>query len=93
LGMAACGALDLAGQVMEWLATPDGSPEQGEPLADAGPSEGVLLTYDDWSDGLEHLRCGSRGWFLPGYGYGNRGFRLFLPSNLRSGFWILNSES
>jgi formylglycine-generating enzyme required for sulfatase activity len=87
-GMAECGALDMAGNVMEWLATPYQQDEQMEPQADFAPGDWILRTYADWRDNLEHLRCGSRGRSLA-YHVNGVGFRLLLslahPNN-SSGF-------
>jgi formylglycine-generating enzyme required for sulfatase activity len=68
----------MAGNVEEWLATPNGQPEQWEPQHDFAPGERVLITYARWSDGLEHLFCGSR-------------FRYFAYYNYFVGFRLLRS--
>jgi len=69
-GAAACGALDMAGNVMEWLATPEGEPELAEARKDFTPDERVLLTYSGFTDNSEQLSCGARNWINPYY-WGN----------------------
>jgi formylglycine-generating enzyme required for sulfatase activity len=87
LGAAGCGAMDLAGQVMEWLATPNGAAEQEEPQGGFGTYDAVLLTYSNHYQKAEHLCCGSRvGVDARRRRDFNWGFRLFLPSHGRSGF-------
>ncbi len=75
-GRAACGALDLAGNVMEWLATPDGAEQQIKPEKDFTPADTILVTYNDFRDEPENLCCGSRGRYFPLDWVFNQGFRL-----------------
>ncbi len=79
-GQAACGALDLAGNVWEWTATPWGQPLQPDPLVDSAPvadrDNRPILAGGSFPNGSEHLCCGARygndpdDWFL------NSGFRV-----------------
>ncbi len=82
-GRAVCGALDLAGNVMEWLATPDGAEQQIKPEKDFTHNAIVLRTYSDFRDEPENLCCGSRDWGYPGDRLSYQGFRLvrFLRSS------------
>ena len=59
-GAAACGALDLAGNVMEWMSTPVTARDQVEPQKDFTTNEQVLVTYNDYHDQSEQLSCGAR---------------------------------
>jgi formylglycine-generating enzyme required for sulfatase activity len=81
-GAAVCGAQDMAGNVMEWLATPNEQRQQVKPEEDFTTSARVLLTWSAWSPGKYELLCDSRFWDLP-YVWGfNEGFRVIL--SLRS---------
>jgi formylglycine-generating enzyme required for sulfatase activity len=81
-GAAECGAQDMAGNVLEWLATPYGKPEQEAPEKDFTPRDGVLVTWSAWMLGKEELLCGSRDWVYPFNGDGDLGFRVL--QSLRS---------
>lgn len=78
LGRATCGAEELAGNVMEWMATPESDPAQELPQKDFTQDEGVLLSYSDYSEKKEHLCCGARGRLIPYYGDYYRSFRVVL---------------
>ncbi len=83
-GQAACGALDLAGNVMEWTATRMGSDQSIEPVDDAQRSEGMLLSYAGFLHGNERLCCGARGGFFPINRFIYCGFRVvWSPRSLR----------
>jgi formylglycine-generating enzyme required for sulfatase activity len=61
IGGAVCGALDLSGNVMEWLATPYQQSGQAGAAKDFTPSARVLLSYSEYGDQKSVLMCGS--WF------------------------------
>ncbi len=73
---AVCGALDLSGNVMEWMATPDNQRGQVQAEKDFIPSSGVLLSYGWHGNNKSEQKCGSRYWLGPGYGDFNQGFRV-----------------
>jgi formylglycine-generating enzyme required for sulfatase activity len=75
-GTAVCGAQDMAGNVLEWLATPSSKSEQVEPGKDFIPHEGVLITLSAWGFGKSELLCGSRSGDLPNGWYEDQGFRV-----------------
>jgi formylglycine-generating enzyme required for sulfatase activity len=81
-GAAVCGAQDMAGNVLEWLATPYGQSEQAEPKKDFTPLDGALVTWSAWGFGGGELLCGSRVRFIPYYWDGIQGFRVL--QSLRS---------
>jgi len=93
-GAAACGAQEMVGSVWEaasssYDAYPAGSGVLVEDFqADTGD---VPCRGGCWVNPRTYVRCGSRRRYVPCYGYDNWGFRLFLPSNVRSG--VLDSES
>jgi formylglycine-generating enzyme required for sulfatase activity len=79
-GAAVCGALDMAGNVMEWMATSDDAPAEQSPRRDFAPGDEVLQSYSEWSDeGLEQMFCGSRDGFLAVYWSSSDGVRLLRP--------------
>ena len=75
-GAAVCGALDMVGNVMEWLATPYEKPAQLDPQKDFTTRQGVLLTYNDYQDKVELLCCGARDWDFPFNWFVNLGLRV-----------------
>jgi len=75
-GAAVCGAEDLLGNVRQWMATLNASPEQLAAEEDFTPNTGILMSYSDFTDDLERLSCGSRYWFYPDDRYGSQGIRL-----------------
>ncbi len=77
-GAAACGALDLAGNVMEWLATPEDAPSHPTPLSDVDPDAQVLLSHAAFDDDASALRCGAHSESGPFARYLDRGFRMVL---------------
>lgn len=74
-GAAVCGAQDMAGNVMEWLATPYQKGQQIEPEKDFARSDRVLLSKSAFWRGKGELLCGSRINF-PLDWYYNLGFRV-----------------
>jgi formylglycine-generating enzyme required for sulfatase activity len=75
-GAAVCGALDIAGNVWEWTATPYGQDEQRASEKDFTPRQGVVLRGGDYSENIGRLRCGSRSRSIPYGGDDNLGFRV-----------------
>ncbi|HEX9370548.1 MAG TPA: SUMF1/EgtB/PvdO family nonheme iron enzyme [Roseiflexaceae bacterium] len=75
-GAAGGGALDMAGNVMEWMATPSEARQALDPQKDFTPDERVLLSASAFWREKEHLCCGARYWVIPFDGYGGRGFRI-----------------
>ena len=73
-GAAVCGAQDLLGNVMEWTASPWQQWDGWE--KDFTNAEGVVLSWNDFTDEKERLCCGARISGNPNFGYGNLGFRV-----------------
>jgi formylglycine-generating enzyme required for sulfatase activity len=81
-GAAVCGAQDMAGNVLEWLATPHSQSAQEEPEKDFTPGGLVLFTWSAWGFGGRELLCGPRGRSIPYNWGGYLGFRVL--QSLRS---------
>lgn len=64
-GAAACGAQDMAGNVMEWMCTASDEPDQVEAQPDVSSDMGVLMSLSDYDDSAEHLSCGACYWDSP----------------------------
>lgn len=82
-GMAACGALDMAGNVWEMQASeyrvyPEGS---HEPQKDLTRGQ-VPWRGGSWGDDEMHVRYGARDWSHVGGGDSNSGFRVMLAPAL-----------
>ncbi|RRR70929.1 MAG: NACHT domain-containing protein [Candidatus Viridilinea halotolerans] len=75
-GAAACGAHDMAGNVLEWIASAAVQPWATQPLTDSNPSANVLVADSSFSDLATHLHCGARASAMPECEDENRGFRL-----------------
>jgi formylglycine-generating enzyme required for sulfatase activity len=85
-GAAACGAQDLAGNVLEWCATPYQKYEEypaPENLAiytadtpEAQKSRPFVLRGGSWLNGRSNARCAYRGSRDPDNHYASRGVRL-----------------
>ena len=75
-GAAMCGAEDMAGNVFEWMATPNNKPEQNSPEKDFTPKDGVLLSWSYFNSSSEYLCCGSRYRFNPSSRSNDRSFRV-----------------
>ena len=78
-GAAACGALDLAGNVWEWCAS------HHTTYPDAAHTIQKDFTVNDWDVPLRggywnssNIRCEARGWDRPGNGRGDDGFRVVV---------------
>ncbi len=76
-GAADCGALDLAGNVMEWMSTPMNDRDRVEPQKDFTPSEGIVLSWSMFDNRTEQLCCGARSRYNPSNRYFNWSFRCF----------------
>ena len=76
LGAAGCGTEDMVGNVQEWMATASDTAEQVMPVKDFTPNQRVLLAYNDYSDGIEQLCCGSRYRSYPGIRGSDWSFRV-----------------
>jgi formylglycine-generating enzyme required for sulfatase activity len=59
-GAAACGALDLAGNALEWMATSYDQPQELEPRKGFTSGEIVLLSSSAYWREKEDLCCGAR---------------------------------
>ena len=79
LGRAECGAHDMAGNVYEWTATPDGGTEETDMQKDFTPSENVFISWGYFGYNEEYLRCGARVRNLPSDGVSFLGFRVVSP--------------
>ena len=77
-GLAACGALDMAGNVMEWLATPYKKDQQVEAEKDFTQNTRVLLVGGVYRHNKEQLGCGVRDWDYPNLWDNDLGFRVLL---------------
>ncbi|NTW03437.1 MAG: formylglycine-generating enzyme family protein [Oscillochloris sp.] len=77
-GAAPSGAQDMAGNIMEWLASSDDDPGQINPLYDAEPEAIVLLSHAAFDDDNTALRCGARIESGPFARYLDRGFRIVM---------------
>jgi formylglycine-generating enzyme required for sulfatase activity len=75
-GIAACGALDMAGNVWEWTATDNNDPGNPEPQKDFTPTDWIVLRGGAYYTGNAQLRCGSRNGFNAVIRYSGRSFRL-----------------
>jgi formylglycine-generating enzyme required for sulfatase activity len=75
-GEAACGALDGAGNVWEWLATPYAEPELVDARKDFTTSEWVLMKSSAWATEVANLCCGARDWSGPDDWCNFRSFRI-----------------
>jgi formylglycine-generating enzyme required for sulfatase activity len=76
MGTAVCVALDLTGNVMEWLATKFDKRNELKPEKDFTLNDKILLSYSAFANKKEHLYCGARDWFVPGIRYGDGGVRI-----------------
>ncbi len=91
LGAAPCGALDMAGNVWEWTATPSNQDAEPQPQGDFAPGDWVQQEGGSFYSGSLQMHCNSRYRGEPLDKDFGGGFRLFLPSNLCS--VKLDSES
>jgi formylglycine-generating enzyme required for sulfatase activity/energy-coupling factor transporter ATP-binding protein EcfA2 len=78
-GRARCGADDLVGNVLEWLATSFSDEERTETLApqkDFTPNQTVLLSFTCYIDRIDQMYCGTRYRNFPLDRYVSLGFRV-----------------
>ncbi|MBP1467997.1 SUMF1/EgtB/PvdO family nonheme iron enzyme [Candidatus Chloroploca sp. M-50] len=86
-GAAACGALDMVGNVDEWASSSSqGYPGQAaQEVKDFTPDNGdVPLRGGSWWNGSTSVRCGARYWFRPDVRGGSRGFRVVVAPLART---------
>lgn len=76
LGAAPCGALDMLGNTLEWLATPYQKDQQVEARKDFTQNDGVLAVYSHWNLEKEQIFSGARSRNGPGSRNDNRSFRV-----------------
>lgn len=75
-GRANCGALDLAGNVLEWTATSQQQPQQSEPVIATDAADWMIVAGGAFHHGKQMLRCGFRASFDPAMRSFNQGFRI-----------------
>lgn len=75
-GAAACGALDLAGNVWEWTASLADDLAAPAPRPDLAPDQPPAIKGGAFNWDAEALRCGAHYWFHPAQRYNLLGFRL-----------------
>jgi formylglycine-generating enzyme required for sulfatase activity len=77
-GAAVCGALDMSGNVVEWLATGGSAAQAREPRRDFIPrdTDSVVVKCGGYAGAAEELFCGARNWYHPNTWINGRGFRL-----------------
>ena len=78
-GAAECGALDMAGNVLEWTSTPTSDPDAGAMVVDSPDVRfggSMLVSFSYYGDPPSELCCGARGGNLSINWYYNLGFRL-----------------
>jgi formylglycine-generating enzyme required for sulfatase activity len=81
-GVAECRALDLAGNVLEWTATPSEQPEHAVAQEDFTPSSEVVISSGCYALEVENLCCGAPNRYVPNYWNVNLGFRVILSRAL-----------
>ena len=93
-GVAACGALDLAGTVWEWTSSryrgyPNGAATIEADIA--ADDWDVPIRGGTWWNSSTNVRCGARYWNLPDDRINNRGVRVVVSPLARTN--VLNTES
>ncbi|NJK81438.1 MAG: formylglycine-generating enzyme family protein [Chloroflexaceae bacterium] len=75
-GAAVCGAQDMVGNVLEWLATPTHPRDQIDATSTFTRHAGVVLAPSTYWNGPSALWCGTRNGDTPGSRYHDQGFRV-----------------
>jgi len=83
-GAAACGALDLAGNVAEWTASLAAFPLAQAPITDAAPTADIIISDSSFCDPADSLGCGARAGAMPEIVSDNRGFRVVRAPIVRT---------
>ena len=84
-GVAACGVIDLAGNVWEWCTNSyQAYPDQAAlEIKDFTRNDGdVPFRRGSYYENSTYVRCGARKWDVPGGGYGFYGFRIVVAPRL-----------
>lgn len=82
-GAAMCGALDMSGNVFEWIGTAHGTADTSKSRKDSTVTKRLDIPGGAYAAPVEFLRCGSRVRGLPGGWNSYQGFRL-VRSLMRS---------
>ena len=82
-GAAACGALDMAGNVWEWTTSSHkGYPAQSNTLTKDFTDSDIPLRGHAYYGSSTNVRCGARNWFPPDYWNYGYGFRVVVSPPL-----------
>lgn len=75
-GAAACGALDLAGNVWEWTSSLADTLDEIKPRSDISRKEQPVIRGGAFNWEADYLRCSAHYWFNPGQRHNLLGFRV-----------------